>query len=774
MVSLMNNIRLSLGALAVAAALSIQARAGSLSYVGIPATGSDAGSGIDSASTYTSAVEGGNTTGADRTVNGVPLAALVGSGGATTAGGVTFTASTGSLANAGGANSNTAADGALLAVLGSATFVHGADPDSTQTIALDPSTLAQGTTYDLRLYIGGWSGQNRMVNLAFTGDGQDPVGTDFFNEDDATSSAGGFATPNQAYYIDYQYTWDGSTTPTISITQKDPHTPFHLYALTNQVVSAPSATEAAAPDAVAAPAAAPVSDTDVGTVSSDAFYTPLQSSGDWVSVSGYGNCWRPHGVSQEWRPYTDGYWAHTDCGWTWVSNERWGWATYHYGRWAHIGGEGWVWVPGRVWAPAWVSWRYGGDSVGWAPLPPAARFAAAIGISIWADRSYDIGPSSYNFCPVNSFGSENLAGVIYPRERNTTLINNTTNITNIVYNNHNTTVYNGGPNLATVNAAIARGGGRPVPTMVLNRRPAAARGAAAGSFSQVKGNQLSLVAPRVIPNVKAAAVPKIAQTIKAPKIDHGWSGIKDPKVAAQLRAKVASEAKGKTPQNTHAQLPAGLSFAKAAAPVKPQTMLQKLVSPRATPVPAAVHTVTPAAAVVKPKPAIAPAVTPVRAVNEEAAPHTPIVPAVHDAATPAPKKKPALEHFNPAPTPAAAAAPNLEKFNAEEEHATTPRPAPKPTPVHIPASKPAVHIPEPKPTPVHIPGPKPAVHIPEPKPTPVHVPEPKPAVVHVPEPKPVVVHATPPPHPKNFQQEEKLRLQQKNTDKKDKTDQPDQ
>ena len=40
------------------------------------------------------------------------------------------------------------------------------------------------------------------------------------------------------------------------------------------------------------------------------------------------------------------------------------------GYWAWDG-RGWVWVPGTVWAPAWVSWRYGGGYVGWAPLPPA-------------------------------------------------------------------------------------------------------------------------------------------------------------------------------------------------------------------------------------------------------------------------------------------------------------------------------------------------------------------------------------------------------------------
>ena len=91
-------------------------------------------------------------------------------------------------------------------------------------------------------------------------------------------------------------------------------------------------------------------------------------------MADYGYCFQPNvAVSNaDWRPYADGYWAYTDVGWTWVSYEDFGWATYHYGRWADLAGYGWVWVPGYEWGPAWVSWRTGGDYVGWAPLPPVA------------------------------------------------------------------------------------------------------------------------------------------------------------------------------------------------------------------------------------------------------------------------------------------------------------------------------------------------------------------------------------------------------------------
>ena len=100
------------------------------------------------------------------------------------------------------------------------------------------------------------------------------------------------------------------------------------------------------------------------------FYEPLTPYGGWVEVGGYGRCWHPARVAVGWRPYCEGHWEWTDCGWYWVSDEPWGWACYHYGSWVDDPVVGWVWVPGLEWAPAWVSWRVGGGYIGWAPLPP--------------------------------------------------------------------------------------------------------------------------------------------------------------------------------------------------------------------------------------------------------------------------------------------------------------------------------------------------------------------------------------------------------------------
>ena len=82
------------------------------------------------------------------------------------------------------------------------------------------------------------------------------------------------------------------------------------------------------------PIAAAATDVSVN-VDFNLFYDRLDPYGDWVSYqSAY--VWVPRAVGVEWRPYTRGHWAYTrQYGWLWVSDEPFGWATYHYGRWGH-------------------------------------------------------------------------------------------------------------------------------------------------------------------------------------------------------------------------------------------------------------------------------------------------------------------------------------------------------------------------------------------------------------------------------------------------------
>jgi len=100
------------------------------------------------------------------------------------------------------------------------------------------------------------------------------------------------------------------------------------------------------------------------------FYDQMSPYGQWVNDAQYGDVWVPN-AEAGYRPYaTNGHWAMTDYGNMWVSDEPYGWACYHYGRWTYNPYYGWVWIPGHEWAPAWVSWRSGNGFYGWAPMEP--------------------------------------------------------------------------------------------------------------------------------------------------------------------------------------------------------------------------------------------------------------------------------------------------------------------------------------------------------------------------------------------------------------------
>jgi hypothetical protein len=87
----------------------------------------------------------------------------------------------------------------------------------------------------------------------------------------------------------------------------------------------------------------------------------------------FGRVWRPNGVSRSWRPYSAGSWIWHSDDWYWKSDYPWGTTVFHYGQWFKDRSRGWLWVPGRTFAPAWVIWRHDQDWVGWAPKPPRWR-----------------------------------------------------------------------------------------------------------------------------------------------------------------------------------------------------------------------------------------------------------------------------------------------------------------------------------------------------------------------------------------------------------------
>ena len=155
---------------------------------------------------------------------------------------------------------------------------------------------------------------------------------------------------------------------------------------------------------VAATAAAQVN------VSVSYFHDTLAPHGRWVASSSYGDVWVPGGVAAGWSPYVDGEWQWTDYGWTWASSDPWGDVAYHYGTWVYSPPYGWVWVPGTVWAPAWVTWAYTDDYIGWAPVPVSFALSAHgyAGPAVVATRT------SYVFVPARQFTGVRVASVRVP------------------------------------------------------------------------------------------------------------------------------------------------------------------------------------------------------------------------------------------------------------------------------------------------------------------------------------------------------------------------
>jgi hypothetical protein len=337
------------------------------------------------------------------------------------------------------------------------------------------------------------------------------------------------------------------------------------------------------------------------TASYGTFYRKLEPYGAWRETSDYGYVWQPREAeeSRSWRPYTDGRWVYTDAGWTWVSEEPFGWATYHYGRWVRLQRVGWVWVPGEEWAPAWVSWRTSKDYVGWAPLPPEARFDRKHGIRNWADNYYDISPDQYAFVPGNEFGSRRIQPSVVPVERNVTIVIETTNVTNITYNN--TTIVNQGPNYEEMRSRSQQ----PIERYRLQRR-IEMNGETAKPI--MRGGVLEMPAPVITAEPGIDRPQTVKETLTQATVEKTWAADTDHAAVERARAKMKAEvtpppdAPSKTfvkPENTSTtSSPAAMATAAAASPTPAST---PTVTVSATPIPSATARAT-AAAVSKPTP----------------------------------------------------------------------------------------------------------------------------------------------------------------------------
>ena len=165
-------------------------------------------------------------------------------------------------------------------------------------------------------------------------------------------------------------------------------------------------------------------------------YDDLDDNGEWRSVPDYGEVWYPTHVEAGWAPYRDGHWVWVaPWGWTWVEDEPWGFAPFHYGRWAEVGG-GWCWVPGPVvvrpvYAPALVvfvggprfgmsvAFGGGGGGVAWFPLGPREVYVPPYHTSVRYVQNVNVTNTTVNVVNVtNVYNNVNVKNVTYMHQNN--------------------------------------------------------------------------------------------------------------------------------------------------------------------------------------------------------------------------------------------------------------------------------------------------------------------------------------------------------------------
>lgn len=236
------------------------------------------------------------------------------------------------------------------------------------------------------------------------------------------------------------------------------------------------------------------------------FYDDLSPHGTWMQDPTYGYVWSPR-VGRDFRPYyTNGNWAMTDMGNMWVSSYSWGGIPFHYGRWVFNDFYGWLWVPGRTWAPAWVVWRQSNAYYGWAPMGPSVSINFNFGN--YYNSYYDY----WNFIPcgniyTGNYGRYRMRNVNYNFFNQTTVINN--------YHSHNSNRFFAGPRAADVRRVT----GRDVRTYRVNQVNTRSRTSIRGNDVNVYARDIGtsrsgvVAAPRKVSKIESGRKTRVDQTV---------------------------------------------------------------------------------------------------------------------------------------------------------------------------------------------------------------------------------------------------------------------
>jgi len=433
-------------------------------------------------------------------------------------------------------------------------------------------------------------------------------------------------------------------------------------------------------------------------VSAD-FQAALEPYGHWQRHARWGEVWVPDELPPDWRPYQYGHWVYTDeWGWYWISDpeeQDWGWVVFHYGRWGRDRALGWFWIPGDEWGPAWVDWRYGGEYVGWAPLPPDDVV-----------YEYDDDPTYWVFVSPRYLTHPRWRTYWVPPSRRATIFRQTVVVNRTLGYGRSRAAVNAGVSPAFV----ARASRMPLQTFRVSPRVVASTQGVTGAVpitpDQLRatrsGGQRGARRPAAS-TVTAVAVQPTSVTIKAtaavtapqplPKGERGRLGTHPPRAAQgapppQQQQPPPQQPQGQQPpaqRQPQQQQPQSAPPSPAAPP--PAQPQRAAPPPPAAPPPAQPQRTAPpppaAPPPAQPQRSAPPPQTPPPPRHEPERPHAP-PPAAQPAPSPQhPAAPPPPQH--PAPPPAARPAPPPHPAPPPPPAAKPPPPAAKPAP---PAAKP--------------------------------------------------------------------------------------
>ncbi len=229
-------------------------------------------------------------------------------------------------------------------------------------------------------------------------------------------------------------------------------------------------------------------------------YEDLDEHGSWRSTPSYGDVWYPRGVEPGWAPYRAGHWSYIEpWGYTWVDDQPWGFAPFHYGRWIWAEGA-WGWVPSPprsegatyvrpVYAPALVAWVGIGAGVAWFALGPREVYVPSYPVSSNYARNVNISNTTVSTTVVNNVYNNTVV--------NNTVVNN--KIVNVTYVNRAV------PGAVTATSAQAFSSAQPV-----------AKSAIKVDQKAMTAAQVRPVAPTVVPSKQAVLGASRAATVKPP------------------------------------------------------------------------------------------------------------------------------------------------------------------------------------------------------------------------------------------------------------------